>query len=59
MPPDRHGETQEHLYAVALDRRHTGVIIGKATLNGVGNHTFRATVIDNGEPGGNDRFGLR
>jgi hypothetical protein len=38
---------------------NTGVIIGKATLNDVGKHTFRATVVDNGEPGGNDQFGLR
>jgi len=38
---------------------NTGVIIGKATLNGVGNHTFRATVVDNGESGRNDQFGLR
>jgi hypothetical protein len=38
---------------------NTGVIIGKATLNGVGNHTFRATVVDNGEPGRNDKFGLQ
>src|SRR5262249_43560069 len=38
---------------------NTGVFIGKATLNGVGNHTFRVTVVDNGEPGGNDQFGLR
>jgi subtilisin-like proprotein convertase family protein len=38
---------------------NTGVIIGKATINGVGNYTFRATVVDNGEPGSNDRFGLR
>jgi subtilisin-like proprotein convertase family protein len=37
----------------------TGVFIGKATLNGVGNHTFRATVVDNGEPGSSDQFGLR
>jgi hypothetical protein len=37
----------------------TGVIIGKATINGVGNYTFRATVVDNGEPGSNDQFGLR
>jgi hypothetical protein len=37
----------------------TAVFIGKAKLNGVGNHTFRATVVDNGEPGGNDQFGLR
>jgi extracellular elastinolytic metalloproteinase len=36
-----------------------GVFIGKATLNDVGKHTFRATVIDNGEPGGNDQFGLQ
>ena len=32
---------------------------GKATLNGVGNHGFIARVIDNGEPGSMDRFGLR
>ena len=38
---------------------NTGVFIGKATLNDVGNHTFRATVIDNGEPGSSDQFGLR
>jgi extracellular elastinolytic metalloproteinase len=38
---------------------NTGIFIGKATLNGVGNHGFRATVVDNGEPGSNDQFGLR
>ena len=38
---------------------NTAVFIGKATLNDVGNHTFRVTIIDNGEPGGNDQFGLR
>jgi len=38
---------------------NTGVFIGKATLNGVGNYTFRATVVDNGEPGSSDQFGLR
>jgi subtilisin family serine protease len=32
---------------------------GKATLNGVGNHSFIARVIDNGELGTTDRFGLR
>jgi len=32
---------------------------GKATLNGVGNHSFIARIIDNGEPGSTDRFGLR
>ncbi len=32
---------------------------GKATVNGVGNHSFIARIIDNGEPGLNDRFGLR
>src|SRR5262245_6575848 len=36
-----------------------GVFIGKATLNDVGKHTFRAIVVDNGEPGGNDQFGLQ
>jgi hypothetical protein len=40
--------------AIARSGRHA-----KAMLNGVGNHTFRATVVDNGEPGGNDRFGLQ
>ena len=33
--------------------------IGKATVNGVWNHTFRVTVVDNGEPGRNDQFGLQ
>ena len=32
---------------------------GKATVNGVGNHGFIARIIDNGEPGSTDRFGLR
>ena len=32
---------------------------GKATVGGVGNHTFIGRIIDNGEPGVNDRFGLR
>lgn len=32
---------------------------GKATVNGAGNHTFIARIIDNGEPGFADRFGLR
>ena len=32
---------------------------GKATVNGVGNHSFIARVIDNGDPGFADRFGLR
>jgi hypothetical protein len=36
-----------------------GVFIGKATLNDVGKHTFRAIVVDNGEPGINDQFGLQ
>jgi len=38
---------------------NSAVIIGKATLNGVGNYEFRATVVDNGEPGTADRFGLQ
>ena len=32
---------------------------GKAAVNGVGNHSFIARIIDNGEPGSTDRFGLR
>ena len=36
-----------------------GIFTGKATLNGVGNYTFRAIVVDNGEPGTNDEFGLQ
>jgi hypothetical protein len=38
---------------------NAGVFIGKATLNDVGKHTFRAIVVDNGEPGSNDQFGLQ
>ena len=37
----------------------TAVIIGRATLIGVGNYRFRTTVVDNGEPGTNDKFGLQ
>jgi len=36
----------------------TAIIVGKATLNGVGNHSFRLTIVDKGEPGTNDQFGL-
>jgi hypothetical protein len=32
---------------------------GKATVNGGGNNNFIARIIDNGEPGTTDRFGLR
>jgi len=38
---------------------NTAYILGKATLNGVGNYKFRATVVDFGEPGTADRFGLQ
>ena len=37
----------------------TAYILGKATLNGVGNYSFRTTVVDNGEPGSADSFGLQ
>jgi len=36
----------------------TAVINGRTTLNGVANHTFRVTAVDNGEPGSSDQFGL-
>jgi len=32
---------------------------GKGTLNGVGNHSFIARIIDNGDSGLTDQFGLR
>jgi hypothetical protein len=35
-----------------------GIFEGTATLNGVANYTFRVRVIDNGEPGTSDLFGL-
>jgi hypothetical protein len=38
--------------------RRTAVILGKATLNGVGNHSFRATAVDNDPGGTGDQFGL-
>ncbi len=38
---------------------NTGVIFGKASVNGVGNHTFRATVVDASKSGRGDRFGLQ
>lgn len=38
---------------------NSAAIQGKATLDGVGNHRFVATVADNGEPGVNDLFGIQ
>jgi len=35
------------------------VATGKATINGLGNYNFISRIIDNGEPGFNDQFGLR
>ena len=37
----------------------TATITGKATLNGVGNYGFTATVVENGDPGTSDQFGLK
>ena len=37
---------------------HTAIILGKATVGGVGNNQFRLIVTDNGEPGSSDQFGL-
>lgn len=39
---------------------NTGIFFGKALLTGAsGNQDFRVTVVDNGEPGRNDQFGLQ
>jgi hypothetical protein len=38
---------------------NTAALTGKATLAGVGNYTFQATVVDNGEPGSSDQFGIK
>jgi subtilisin family serine protease len=35
------------------------VATGKATINGVGNYNFISRILDNGEPGSSDQFGLR
>jgi len=32
---------------------------GKATINGIGNYSFITRILDNGEPGFTDQFGLR
>ena len=42
-----------------LPRENTAVVLGKATVGGVGNYTFQATLIDNGQPGTNSLFGLQ
>jgi hypothetical protein len=34
-------------------------MFGNARVNGVANHTFRATVVDGGKSARNDRFGLQ
>jgi len=38
---------------------NTAVFRGKATVNGVGNHTFEITVVDNGQPGSSDTFAIK
>jgi len=38
---------------------NTAVLTGKATLAGVGNYKFQATVVDNGDPGSSDQFGFK
>jgi hypothetical protein len=38
---------------------YTAYVLGKATLNGEGNYSFRVAATDNGEPGTNDQFGLQ
>jgi hypothetical protein len=37
---------------------NVAVFAGRGTLNGVANHSFRATIVDNGEPGSSDQFGF-
>jgi len=37
---------------------NTGIVLGKATVNGVGNYSFRLVAVDNGEPGSSDQLGL-
>ena len=37
---------------------NSAVFTAKATVDAVGNHSVQATVVDNGEPGVNDQFGL-
>lgn len=38
---------------------NTAIILTKATVNGIGNHNIRMTVVDNGEPGSSDQLGLQ
>lgn len=38
---------------------NTAIFIGNGTINGAGNYTIRVTAVDNGEPGKNDKYGLR
>jgi hypothetical protein len=38
---------------------NTGLFFGTATINGAGSYTFRVIVVDNGEPGRRDQFGLQ
>jgi hypothetical protein len=38
---------------------NTAVILGKATMGGVGNYSFQATLIDNSKLGNSSQFGLQ
>jgi hypothetical protein len=47
--------TQLHALVVVGSKAY---VLGSATVNGTPGHTFILTVVDNGEPGRNDRLGL-
>src|SRR5262249_49881277 len=38
---------------------NNAVLTGKATLAGVGNYKFQATVVDDGDPGSSDQFAFK
>jgi hypothetical protein len=38
---------------------NTAIVLTKATVNGIGSHNIRMTVVDNGEPGSSDQLGLQ
>jgi len=53
---DLHGNV---LVVVCNPDGRSAEIFGQGTVNGTGSHTFRIDVIDNGEPGTNDRYEIR
>jgi hypothetical protein len=48
-----------NVLVIVCNQDGSATIFGEATIDGSGSHTYRIDVVDNGEPGRNDRYRMR